>query len=263
MIPLRWLLDGSALILGTSLYDPATRALTPLPVTEATSIVPATAGRVVLLDLVEGQPAKVRVVRAGSDAPAVALPDDAPRVGVWSVGWIDGRVLVQVASNETGELRCYAVTEVATALPTCVEGGFVVTLALTAAGPGRVVIDSYGEGHPGVDLVAWTGGESTPIALPWTDLYPFGPLSLLPRTDGSFDVLTRCPLGPERPCDVEDAFALPARWYRWTPGSAPVLRAQGAAADIAPDPASDRVARIRGRRVCVDDVCAPLSRTRR
>lgn len=252
---LQWLLDGSALLVGSALLNPATGRWQPLLLHPTSQVAPGTEGRVAVLDVVEDDVPHLRVLKDEANGPSVRLPEDAPRDGRWVLAWVGEQVYVQVSSPETGEARCWRVDEAGPReLDRCVEGGFAELDRVLPAGPGRFVTESHGEGHPGVDLVEWAGAESTPLPLPWEDLYPFGPLTLLPRTDGSFDILTACPLGPPRPCLQEDGLGaeeLPLRWYRWRPGEAPQELEVGVDASMAPDPSGARRAWQRGTRVCV------------
>lgn len=254
---IQWLLDGSALLVGGALLNPTTGAWTPLPLTPESRVAVGTAGRVATLDLLDGDVPHVRILSGAEGAPSVRLPEDSPTGGAWVHELVGDEVYVHNTSLDTGEARCWRVDSAGvTALDTCLEGGFAQMDRILPAGAAGVVIESHGEGHPGVDLIRWDGAALAPVPLPWEDLYPFGPLELLPRVDGSFDILTRCALGPPRPCLREDGLGSedqPARWYRWSPGQAPVERAVGQGAEVVPDPASDRVATVRGKKVCVGE----------
>lgn len=251
----QWLMDGSALLVGSALLNPVSGAWTPLPVSPDAQVAVGTQGRVALLTRAEGRVPEVQVLQNGKAILTASLPAGTPREGHW-VHLLQGdSVYVHVSSNETGESRCWQVDGAGVrALPTCLEGSFVAIDGLLPAPNKGVVVASHGEGHPGVDWLTWDGTAYKPAKLPWTDLYPFGPLELLPRLDGSFDILTSCVLGPERPCLQKDGTGsdgLPARRYRWTPGKAPVLQAKGKQAESLPDPSSTRLAWIQGEKVCV------------
>lgn len=259
---IQWLLDGSALLVGGALLNPSTGAWSALPLYPQSRVSVGTEGRIATLDLLPEDVPHVRILRGPEGAPSTRLPEGTSSDGHWVHELVGDEVYVHHADLQTGEVRCWRITEgAAEALPTCLSGGFFEIDAITPAREG-VVIDSHGEGHPSVDLLRWDGVEMAPVPLPWGDLYPFGPLTLLPRVDGSFDILTRCTLGPPRPCLREDGLGSedqPMRWYRWTPGEAPVERAVGKDAEIAPDPSSDRVAWTRRDKVCVGE---PGRRTR-
>jgi hypothetical protein len=116
------------------------------------------------------------------------------------------------------------------------------------------VVASVGEGHPAVDLLRPApGGGWEAAPLPWVDLYPHGWLELLPRSDGSFDIFTTCPLGPERPClPALEAGDLPPRRYRWVPGvGQPSAMPWGRRPELAPNPTSEQLAWRREGEVCV------------
>lgn len=251
---LQWLLDGSGLIVGAALLDLSTGAWRPLP--PGVAAAPGVEGAVALLDAeAEGGPLLWADDR-GPAGPAARLLPAPPTGWRWAHGLHEGALWAQAVDPQTGDQVCFFVTAQGVERPErCVEGGFVAIDALLPAGPSRWVIASHGEGHPGVDLVEWTGAAYQPIPTPWDDLYPFGPLRLLPRVDGSFDILTRCPLDRPRPClrdEGEGAEDLVDRWYRWRPGEAPQLLAKGRRATGLPDPSSAQVARLRGGALCVE-----------
>lgn len=252
---IQWLLDGSALLVGGALLDPASGVLTPLPLTEHSQVAVGTEGRVALLEHAPGALPQVRVLSRGQSGPATSLPEGAPLDGRYVHTLLGADVYVSTSSQETGESRCWWVDGTGVwELSRCLEGGFAAVDRVLPAGEARYVVDSHGEGHPDVALVRWKGQDSQDIELPWEDLYPFGPLTLLPRLDGSFDILTRCPLGAPRPCLLDEgrsAEGEPMRWYRWSPGQAVYLRAQGEAAELLPDPSGPRTATLRGRKLCV------------
>lgn len=251
---LLWLLDGSALLVGSALFDPSTGAWTALELPAGAAVAAGSAGRFAVLERAEGAAPRLSVWQGAAPGPAVTLAE-VPADWTLAHALEGDRVYLHASDPQSGEARCWWVEGEAVSAPgSCLEGGFAALDAITPAGGGAWVVSSHGEGHPDVSLVRWAGEGSEAAALPWQDLYPFGPLSMLPRVDGSFDLLTPCALGPPRPCLQEDgtgAEALPARWYRWTPGEAPRLLGQGRAAEGAPDPASERVATLRGRRLCL------------
>lgn len=255
-----WLLDGSALLVGRTLLLSTTGHWTPLSFPPEAYIAPGTEGRTAALVMTEGEAPYVQVVVDQTPGPRVPLPEGVDRDGYWALALVGEEVYVHTTSRTTWETSCWNVrAETVTPLPICLEASFLAIDHIRSAGPHSVVVNSHGEGHPGVDLLVWDGEAMAPVPLPWRDLYPFGPLELLPRTDGSFDIQTRCPLGPERPClrdDGSDTNDLPALWYRWTPGQSPVLRTSGAEAEVVPDPSSERVAWIAGTRVCVGEPTA-------
>jgi hypothetical protein len=251
---LQWLLDGSGLIVGAALLDLSTGAWRPVP--PGVAAAPGVEGTVALLQLdAEGGPLLWAEGR-GPASPAARLMDRSPEGWRWVHGIEGGQLWAQATDRDTGDVACFFITAGAVEqAERCIEGGFVELDAVLPAGPGRWVIDSHGEGHPDVALVEWTGEAYRPIATPWEDLYPFGPLQMLPRVDGSFDVLTRCRLDRPRPClraDGEGSEDQVDRWYRWRPGEAPRLLARGRRATGAPDPSSARVARLHGGALCID-----------
>ena len=249
---IQWLLDGSALLVGSALLNPTTGAWTPLPIGAQAMVAVGTQGRIATLDLGDGSAPTVRILSAGGATPPVALPTGLD--GSWALELVGDEVYVHNSSPETGEARCWSVAQgAATALPSCLEASFAAIDSITPAGTSGVILTSQGEGHPGVDLLRSTGSGLEAVPLPWVDLYPFGPLALLPRTDGSFDILTPCVLGPDRPCLGKDGDGAegPARWYRWSPGAKPKLMAKGKKAEVLPDPSSDRVVTLRGEQVCI------------
>lgn len=252
---IQWLLDGSALLVGTLLFTPTTGTFTALPVTPETVLAVGTHGRIAALDLPsEGIPA-VRILGEGSNGSAIPLPGASTSEGAWVHMLTDTSVYVHVMHRETGEARCWRVSgSSASALTSCLEGTFAQLDQLMPGVERQVVLASHGEGHPGVALLRPKGDTMEEVALPWQDLYPFGPLELLPRQDGSFDILTPCPLGPARPCllpESKDVSTLPMRHYRWKPGEAPVLKAKGKAATRSLDPSSPRSARLKGKQLCI------------
>lgn len=249
---LQWLLDGSGLLVGSVLFDPDTGEHRSVAADDA-ELVPGPGGAIAVVERSAPDALTVRVV--GGDRPfdATALPRDVAE-GPWRlVGWVDGDVYVAL-TDEFVDARCWSVDpDGLHPRATCLSGSMMLAHAVWPAGDGRYVVESSGEGHPSVDLIE-LGDEGAQIELPWDDLYPFGPLELVPRADGTFDILTRCVLGAERPCLQDDgtgAEELPARWYRWSVGEAPRLLKVGERAERRPDPASGRVAWRRGGEVCV------------
>lgn len=252
-----WSPDGAALLWGALLLDPVARVAAPLDLPDGARVAIGPQGRVAALRPAEGPglAAQVQVLTAGGPGPAWDLPPELPADAVAALLWVGEEVYVHGSPDDAGALRCALVGPAGPRKPeACLEGGFVAVDALRSAPGELVVIYSHGEGHPGVDLVRWTGGPSAPVDLPWHDLYPFGPMELMPRLDGSFDIRTPCALGPPRPCEGPkgEGPSGPLRAYRWRPGEAPALRAMGRRAADTPSPAGDAAARMRGDRLCVD-----------
>ncbi|MEM6928341.1 MAG: hypothetical protein AAF602_15515 [Myxococcota bacterium] len=153
------------------------------------------------------------------------------------------------------ETRCWSVTAVGPRRrERCIEASLPFVSDVVPAGDQRYVVYSHGEGHPWIDLFELTDAGARELPLPWDDLYPFGPLTLAPRVDGTFDILTPCVLGVPRPCLMDGrtvADELPPRHYRWQVGSEPRLLARGRKGDRVPDPSSARVAWRSRKRVCI------------
>ncbi len=85
----------------------------------------------------------------------------------------------------------------------CPQGG-MSSLASVRRGPAELVeLVSSGEGHPAVDVVAWspTTGPQRDVGVPAFDLYPFGPLYVRFTEDPQTLLLeTPCDLREQRPC---------------------------------------------------------------
>ncbi len=248
-----WLLDGTLVSFDGLLLDPETGSAVELP--RGAVVAP---GRDRTVAILEARPSwRVRVLRDGEERWSVDLPEPIPDDARAVLALRDDTVIVHATSANTGEVTCWSVGPGGAERPAaCLEASFVAVDALLPAGGDTWVVASHGEGHPAVDLVRWSGGGSEALPVPWSDLYPHGELALRPRTDGSFDVLTTCELGPERPClasVTDDRTDEGVRRYRWTPGSDPALiEVDRGDSPRVPDPTSERVVWIKGDRWCVD-----------
>ncbi len=254
-----WLLDGSALLDGDRLIDPTTGTVERLPMSSPLALAPGRAG---VVAWVEPGPVglRVNVRRPGKVFESVDLRTNEDLGGALSEGvrptlaWVGERLYLHLADFQSGEVRCRWIEgKVVTTPAACVEGGFVSLDGMVEASDGRVVLDSHGEGHPGVDLVRWSGTESIAVPLPFQDLYPFGYLGLFPKHAGDFVILTTCPLGPPRPCLREDGLGFedgPLTWYRWEVGKTPELLRKDVPMAAVPDPANERLAYLAADQLC-------------
>lgn len=255
---LHWLLDGSALLVGAHLLDPATGAWTALPVGPDDALATGPGGQLVALELGPDGPTALRWV-AGPLAPAAApLSAGALPTGPswrWAHAAMGARALLWGADTQTGDTACAWVAPGAPPEPTpCPPSSMVQITGLQATFDGGLVVESVGEGHPAVDLLRPApGGGWEAATLPWVDLYPYGWMQLLPRSDGSYDIFTTCQLGPARPClPALEAVDPPARRYRWVPGvGQPYAMPWGARPELAPNPTNAQLAWRREGQICL------------
>jgi hypothetical protein len=246
-----WLLDGTGILLPGWLFLAQSGTFVDLPMKQYYT--PATEGRVVAADIDPARDARFTLYGQAGPGEWVSLPGTTGPAN-WSFAWVDNSIYVHRVNEETGEATCYQIRGAQITSPECLVGGMITLSGLRAAPGGKIIVSSYGEGHPAVDLVTWTGGASEPVPMPWQDLYPFGPVQMFPRADGSFDIHTPCVLGPPRPCEGPeggDTSDLPMRHYRWTPGQEPLLLTTGSKALRPQDPTSDRSAWVKGGKLCL------------
>ncbi|MEY3211345.1 MAG: hypothetical protein RIT28_1826 [Pseudomonadota bacterium] len=146
-------------------------------------------------------------------------------------------------------------TEAFTEPKACIQGSFLELHGLQFR-DGVAIVESHGEGHPGLDAFRWTPelGQGERV-LPELDLYPFGPV--VPHfTDAGIALLTPCHLGEERPCqaaDGEDRSEEPWRHYVVQDGALSLVR-EGLPADAQPHPQdTNRYLWAEGEQVCDGD----------
>ena len=257
----QWLPTGGALLVGAHLLNPTTGTWTALPVPADAALAGDPDGGVVaLVPGREGAAPALVWMRVGAQVEVMqqhTIDGLAPAGWRWMHAPLPGGVWVWasggVSANDGWDEACALVRPERDGPPSvhpqpCPPHSFAEVYAIVGTPAGGLVVASAGEGHPGVDLLAPdANGGFVPVQLPWEDLYPFGPMDILPRADGSFDLMSPCPLGPPRPCLATlDRVDLPDRWTQWTPGGALHLRARGRRAAVWPDPTTSDVAWARG-----------------
>ena len=192
-------------------------------------------------------------------------PDELPlTLGAWIdeehlyLHQLDAQLVYAAQTEDVRAEACRVVnvvTEETTEPKACVEGSFLELHGLQFS-DGVVILQSHGEGHPGLDVVRWTPetGQGERV-IPELDLYPFGPV--VPHfTAAGVALLTPCHLGDERPCqadDGEDRTEEPWRHYVVKDGVFVLLR-EGLPADAQPHPQdASRYLWAEGDRVCEGD----------
>lgn len=192
-------------------------------------------------------------------------PDELPlTLGAWMdeeqlyLHQLDAQLVYAAQTEEVRAETCRVVnvvTEAITEPKACVEGGFLEIHGLQFR-DGVVIVESHGEGHPGLDVVRWSpeSGQGERV-IPELDLYPFGPV--VPHfTAVGVALLTPCHLGDDRPCqadDGEDRTEEPWRHYLVKDGAFVLVR-EGLPADAQPHPQdADRYLWAEADRVCDGD----------
>lgn len=150
--------------------------------------------------------------------------------------------------------------------PSCVAGDFYQVWAIERGPRGWIAVYTAGEGHPGMMLARYDAdqGQRPLPEAPELDLYPFGPLRVQFRADGSGVLLaTPCVLERKEPRPCEEPHG-GWRVYSWAPGSgAPRLEREGLTEGALPSPDGQHLAWASGGRVCVSrpgapEACLPL-----
>jgi hypothetical protein len=173
--------------------------------------------------------------------------------------WLDEeRIFVQQTdrlARVDPECRIWEVGKKAwAAAPGCVTGDFNAVWAVERGPRGWIAVDSAGEGHPGVNLARYDAqrGQQPQAGAPEFDLYPFGPLFVQFRADGSGVLLsTPCVLERKEPRPCEEPQGA-WRVYSWAPGASGVkLEHEGLPEGVMPSPDGQRLAWAAGSKVCV------------
>jgi hypothetical protein len=138
----------------------------------------------------------------------------------------------------------------------CVERSFYGLYAVEIR-DGVAITESAGEGHPGLDAFRWTPESGTGArVLPELDLYPFGPVSAVFRSDG-IALITPCHLEEaERPCQQPnggDEWEGPWRHYAVKDGAFVLLRADLPDGALPHPTDADRYVWARPGEVCTGD----------
>lgn len=197
----------------------------------------------------------------GAVTRRVPLPTLLPIESDHRLAWYDaGHLLLQTdldltdpdAYDLVGPTTACAMLDVGTGAWThpkaCVTGDFYEIYGIHFDA-GLVVVQSAGEGHPGVLVAPWSpdAGQGEPVT-PAVDLYPFGPAEVWLR-NGRIELTTPCRLGRERPCDAEDVEGRAWGHYVVTDGAF-VLLQEGLPAWAVPHPKNARWAWGEPGRVC-------------
>lgn len=191
---------------------------------------------------------------------------DPPRL---IVGWLDDDRLyvhqsdpylvyeTQIRDVIAEACRVYDVRDRSWTEPEACASGDMSEIHATDPRGDLMIVGSHGEGHPALDVIAWTPDRVGAVGFPLLDLYPFGPVDATHRGAGVIDLLTPCRLDEgDRPCqrpDGEDRTEEPWRHYRWRRGGQLELVRADLPVFAVVDPTGDRYAWPTVDAVCVGD----------